>query len=119
MGYRSDVRSVIYGETSKMKVFMDEHQAQIQLVQEDVTDIEVKENDGETVLHMHNDSVKWYEDYPGVIAWNKMLEKAEEAELAYEFIEIGEDPSDYTQRSAGPSRGMIGYVRQTVLNEEF
>ena len=119
MGYRSDVRSVIYGETAKMNGFMQSQQEKILLVNDDIGTIEINEKNDETIMHLHNDSVKWYEDYPSVIAWNEMLDKAEEAGLAYEFIEIGEDANDYNQRSAGESRGMISYIRETVLNEDF
>ena len=36
MGYRSDVRSVIYGETAKMNGFMQSQQEKILLVNDDI-----------------------------------------------------------------------------------
>lgn len=118
MGYRSDVRSVIYGGEDAMIEFMKENESLLSVVK-GAGIVEQALSGDDVVLHLHGESIKWHEDFPEVVAWNKLLDLAEESGLAYELIEIGEDPSDYTQRSAGASRGMIGYVRQTVLNEEF
>lgn len=114
MGYRSDVRSVIYGSTDRMQEFMKAHELLVDKVNysfglEEFTD------GSDTILHLHDSDVKWYEDYPEVMAWNKLMELAEQAGLASEFIEIGQNVEDFTTISAGPSRGIIGFERKTVL----
>lgn len=53
-------------------------------------------------------SVKWYDDYPFVEAWNKALLSLEERELIWaEFLRIGEDDNDVAYLYFGA----IGYNR--------
>lgn len=44
------------------------------------------------------ESVKWYDSYPSVNNFNKMLLQLEDLDIPYKFIRIGEDYNDIEMR---------------------
>ena len=110
MGYRSDVKAVFYTSDKEqwpaLRLFVDEN-----FPEGLKGDLEVI---GSTVYSGYVfscNSVKWYDSYPDVQAYNKfveqymdLIENAEEGhELPwmYEFIRIGEDTDDIETENAG------------------
>ena len=106
MGYRSDVRSVIYGPTEVMLPFIAEAGLKRRKVWKQfpgsLTQYEAEWEDDldptrktVVVLDLWAQDVKWYEEDPEEQAWAGLLRKADETEgLMYEFIRIGEDDGD-------------------------
>jgi hypothetical protein len=117
MGYRSNVRSIIYGDNDKITALLSSKQLSGE-------DMGLKEFDGAlkrylfetktwdakakqylpTVFGMLELEVygwKWYDDYTCVRAWNQLLETAEEAfDLSYEFYRCGEEDGDVERRTS-------------------
>lgn len=121
MGYRSQVRCLIYGESDKVHALIAKHQLiggkAFESFADDIEvyDIVRKIYDDEaskvakkggfgpliyrdiqtTVIDLEGDSWKWYPDYPDVKAWHALMEEAhDEWELNVEFMRIGEEDDD-------------------------
>ena len=115
MGYRSEVRSCVYGDGEKVKEFLALDQvknganAGTKLFKEwgDDTYKYVNQDwpvwiEGQqqtstraiTIFDMHLHDVKWYDGYDSIEAWTRFLNDAEEYGLCWEFVRIGEDSSD-------------------------
>jgi hypothetical protein len=103
MGYRSEVKSVIYGEPSDMAKFKE---AVFDLYNQVVEDFgsqlrTLKMGDKRELLYLDCDYAKWYDEFSDVQRWHEMLELAKEANLNTEFVRVGEDSegdieADYT-----------------------
>lgn len=103
MGYRSEVKSCIYGEPSEMAKFKE---AVFDLYNQVVEDFgnslrTIKLDDTRELLYLDNDYAKWYDEFDEVQRWNELLELAVEANLNTEFVRVGEDSegdieTDYT-----------------------
>lgn len=108
MGYRSSVRSLIYGDPDKIDALVAKHT----LLGTEAADSVLREvrrysilRDtaapgvvvmGSTyeVLDLYGDSWKWYDSYPDVQFWHALLEEAAELGLNTEFVRIGENEND-------------------------
>jgi hypothetical protein len=92
MGYRSEVKSLIYGEPATMAKFMADNAELVDAVREDFgSDLDTYHKSKQTILYLDMPCVKWYDDDAGVIRWGNLLSLANEAELMTEFVRIGED----------------------------
>jgi hypothetical protein len=103
MGYRSDVAIAIYGPEDAMVPLIAAQRLSLQsalsLEENYIKRSEYTKNGvPHVMLYTHQDWVKWYDSFPEVQAWNKLLTeiaaKADETGLAYEFVRIGEETSD-------------------------
>ena len=118
MGYRSDVRALIYpanGDTNlleydKLKLLMN------------TTFKDVFEAWGEEyfswlpnvrVLQFSANSIKWYDSFPEVARFPKFLDEATDLGYEYEFIRIGEDDTDTETVQTGDAQGFM-YVSRTI-----
>jgi len=117
MGYRSDVKALVYplgGEHNllhydKLKLLMN-------TTFKDVFDSLVDNffwNDTHRVLEFTATSIKWYDSYPEVAKFVKFLEDVRELEYEYEFIRIGEDTDDIEDDSTGDAQGFL-YVSRSI-----
>lgn len=122
MGYRSQVRSLIYGETDKMSVFIASQRIKNPKVWE-AFNSHIRVYDSEihvfrsspdnqpgryvpgryvpvpvTVIDLQGDDWKWYEGYDDVQAWESLLGAAVDAGLDYEFARLGEENTDTEYR---------------------
>ena len=117
MGYRSQVRSIIYGPDDKVTEFVAAKKlvgdAALAEVWSETTTYLVAYG-GETwrVFDLKCDQWKWYSDYPDVAAWMSMLDEAEEAELQYEFARIGEDDNDLEYKGSSDRECWLGFHRE-------
>ena len=142
MGYRSQVRAVIYGDGDKLQTLVTKqlllgsdlferfkdgltrYHSTRQRYDDDATMEQTP--DPETgarkiiwvtedieVLDLYGDSWKWHEDYPDVAAWEAFMLEAEEFDLSYEFVRIGEENEDIERRSNVLHDGddMLGVTR--------
>ena len=98
MGYRSDVVAAFYATPDKaaaVKLFVDEN-----FPEELAGNLRPIKNAHYQGYMFEDHHVKWYDNYPEVMAFHKFvsnfLELAEQEEIAwcYEFMRIGEDSED-------------------------
>lgn len=92
MGYRSEVKSLIYGTKEQMAKFNNENVVLLTALSEDFgKDLTHTKNDDYEIIFLDVSYSKWYDSYSEVIRWNNLLTLANEAELMTEFVRIGED----------------------------
>ena len=121
MGYRSQVRCLIYGTKDNLDAYITE----ASLITESTVFREFKEsltryttkvyysrlNGPEEeiiqVLDLYCDDWEWYESYPDVQAWMKFMEESAEADLQYEFVRVGENDNDIERHYSEEHEGMI------------
>jgi len=60
-----------------------------------------------TKITFDAEDVKWYETYDDVILWMDFMAKAEELELGVEFIRIGEEPDDIEHTESPESNNYL------------
>ncbi len=102
MGYRSEVKSLIYGSYDEMAKFKTDNAELCEQLAEDFgADIEQLNNGVYELIYLDVEYSKWYDSYSEVIRWNNLLTLAQAADLATEFVRIGEDSegdieSDFT-----------------------
>lgn len=118
MGYRSDVKALIYpvsGETNlleyeKLKTLMN---TTFRDVFEAWDDEYLKWDDEHRVLVFKAESIKWYDSYPDVDRFTRFLDEVHELEYEYEFIRLGEEDDDVESNSTGDSQGFL-YVTRSI-----
>ena len=143
MGYRSDIMAVFYAQdkpSEDYKGFNERNRAKLKLfVEENFPACWREENAGDennlTLLDTPRrllyefkvDSVKWYDSYPEVIAfeqfWDRFREMCsgeaegdEPCDWASEFIRIGENTDDIEERCVGDSEWLIQVSRVIDTN---
>ncbi len=117
MGYRSDVKALIYppsGDTNlleydKLKLLMNTTFKDVLDSWSDYFDW----NDTHRVLRFAANSVKWYDSYPDVAKFTQFLSDVRGLEYEYEFIRIGEDDNDVESDSTGDASGFL-YVSRSI-----
>jgi hypothetical protein len=106
MGYRSDVTVLIYPDNGEqnaerydtLKVLMNTTFKETYEAWEDSFDW----LDNHRVLKFAVESVKWYDSYPDVQNFARMLDDLGEMEgLNYEFMRVGEEYDDLEQAQRG------------------
>jgi hypothetical protein len=118
MGYRSDVKALIYpvsGETNlleyeKLKTLMN---TTFKDVFEAWDDEYFKWNDEHRVLEFEAEGIKWYDSYPDVDRFTRFLDEVHELEYEYEFIRLGEELDDVESNNTGDSQGFL-YVSRSI-----
>lgn len=118
MGYRSDVKALIYplgGEHNllnydKLKTLMN---TTFKDVLDYWSDDYFKWNDTHRVLVFDANSIKWYDSYPEVDRFTIFLHEVHELEYEFEFIRIGEDDNDIETDNSGDAQGFM-YVSRSI-----
>lgn len=120
MGYRSDVKAIVYPgrrferddgvlQPRSIEELSEQYQALKTLCATQFSDVvgsdvfysEFSWDDKAEVLRYSAPDVKWYPSYSDVQQFHKFLEDVEELGYSYEFIRVGESGDDVsTQRSA-------------------
>jgi hypothetical protein len=96
MGYRSDVKSLIYGTNAQLGAFIDANHDLYKKVREDfngsIKDIVKKglQDKDLSIIYLKDEYTKWYDEYEEVQRWHELLDLAEQDGLSTEFIRIGE-----------------------------
>lgn len=127
MGYRSQVRCLIYGEPDKLDAFIMAHRmilgsSVFSNFTEDLAkykakfitgyNAEKKETEYKTihVLDLHGNGWKWSEDYEDVTAWHSFMDEAPGFGLNFEFIRIGEEYDDVDRQEGGDEETHAWYL---------
>jgi len=118
MGYRSDVKALIYPVSGEHNLLnYDKLKTLMNTTFKDVFDAwndeYFKWNDEHRVLEFSADSIKWYDGYPDVARFTRFLNEVQELEYEYEFIRLGEDMDDVEDDSTGDSEGYL-YVSRSI-----
>jgi hypothetical protein len=112
MGYRSEVKSLVYGDSEPMAKFIADNNELIEALKEDFNDdIETIEKPMQTFIFLTLDYAKWYESYSDVARWMALLNLADSAGLMYEFVRVGEETSDIEYQH---SQTECEYILQVV-----
>lgn len=100
MGYRSQVRCLIYGTKDQLDAFVITHQLILSSpafthFKESLTRYSLKYSNKEYhCLDLYGDYWKWYPEYSDVQSWEALMKDASEVGLNYEFLRIGEGDGD-------------------------
>jgi len=91
MGYRSEVKGLIYGTKEEMQAFKESIFNLYNQVREDFTnEITDETNSDFELLYLNSPYTKWYDGYEEVQRWEEFYSLADEFGLNTEFIRIGE-----------------------------
>lgn len=116
MGYRSEVKSLIYGDSEPMAKFIADNTELIEALHDDFEDnIQTIEKPLQTFIFLTLDYAKWYESYSDVSRYMALLNLADEAELKFEFMRVGEEFNDIESRH---SQTECDYILQVVTTIE-
>jgi hypothetical protein len=119
MGYRSEVKSLVYGSYDDMAKFKTDNAELIEQLAEDFGfDVKQWAIGKYEMIYLSLNYTKWYDSYTEVIRWNNLLTLANEAELMTEFVRIGEEAGDIEQEY---SQTDCEYYLETVstINANF
>jgi hypothetical protein len=106
MGYRSQVRALIYGDpdslTAHIAAWQLEHTSQLFVhFDEYLKRYSIETNDGIIdVLDLSLDHAKWYDEYDDVESFHSFMYCSEELRLHYEFSRVGEEATDIVQNKS-------------------
>jgi len=107
MGYRSNIRCLIYPANVREKGEVDTQFDLLKTIMnttfKDVFDMwsdHFTVDDTNRLFDFAIEDVKWYDSFPDVIAFDAMLPKIEELDFCYEFIRVGEQNGDVEYRQS-------------------
>lgn len=111
MGYRSEVKSLVYGNPIEMQKFKEDNAELIEQLAEDFGNNVSQINNGHyELIYLDLEYAKWYDSYSDVTRWHNLLNLAKEAELMTEFVRIGEDSAGDIEADY---QGDVEYYLQT------
>jgi hypothetical protein len=121
MGYRSDVKALIYPlggehnllEYNKLKLLMN---TTFKDVYDYWQDPYFTWNDTHRVLEFSATSIKWYDGYPEVERFGKFLNDIQELNYEYEFMRVGEEDTDIDYDNTGDAQGYLSVSRTIEVN---
>jgi len=91
MGYRSEVKGLIYGTKEEMQAFKESIFDLYNQVREDFANEITDETNSEfELLYLNSPYTKWYDEYEEVQRWEEFYYLASQFGLNTEFIRIGE-----------------------------
>jgi hypothetical protein len=108
MGYRSSVKSLIYGEFKPMQEFIEhtkliEENNPLELFKDSIVYQKLKNGASHSewlCIELQGEDWKWYESFPDVQAWLRLLNSAKKMGLQYELTLVGEDGCIEEDRTA-------------------
>jgi hypothetical protein len=121
MGYRSDVRAVIYGPSDTLQRFVTS--AKLDNTHKKVFEyfadsLRVYTVDGRSMLDLECGDVKWYDDYEDVRAWHDFMDLVDTDAtwdgLEYEFVRVGEEDGDIEKESSNDPDGLLMVSRPAI-----
>lgn len=124
MGYRSQVRCLIYGSEENLQAHIIGQvilysALAISEFKENLTRYVIKGADDTEVhvLDLKGDSWKWYESYPDVKAWTEFMRSSPDMGLEYEFIRVGEEVGDVETETSSDPAYYIGISTPSIIDD--
>ena len=131
MGYRSEVKCIIYGRPEYLDALIAKHTLQDNQFLSELKEyisfgmmdrtLWLPNGEKETVrckvLDFQGDSLKWYDEYSDVQGLTKIMDDIDENwedNIDFEFIRIGEDHKDIETKSSVNAYGFI-YPTTTIV----
>jgi hypothetical protein len=112
MGYRSEVKAVVYPTNRQQN--KDKYEQLRFLMGTTFKDVfdewsnHFRWNDKQYVLVFEAEDVKWYETYPEVQRIEAFLDEVRDLEYETEFVRVGEEEGDIETNYSGDSEFMLG-----------
>ena len=125
MAYRNNVASVIYGRPEKIDAFITLNQLVLSnpsfaTLHNHIRRYETEDELGGPVhiLHLDVNNTTWDVFYNDTQSWMEAMRKAPEMGLEYEFIRVGEDPTDI---QIDRSNDLLNYIflRRPTIQIDF
>ena len=118
MGYRSDVKALIYPQSGDQNLLeYDKLKLLFNTTFKDVFEAWGKEyfewDDEHRVLIFDANSVKWYDSYPEVEKFVQFLTDVAGLDYEYEFLRLGEEDDDIEDDRTGDANGFM-YVSRSI-----
>jgi len=113
VGYRSEVKSLIYGTAEEIAEFkaatFDLYNQVREEYGDEVRTFNIKDRH---FIYLDADYTKWYDEYEEVQHWNDLLDFAKEFGLCTEFVRVGESSDgDIEQDYSGQNN--LNYLTPT------
>ena len=120
MGYRSDVKALIYPQGGEHNLLnYDKLKLLMNSTFKDFFDYwsEYFEwNDTHRALVFSIDSVKWYDGYPEVKRFGEFLTEVNKLDYEYEIMRVGEEDTDIEYDSTGDAQGYLSVRREIEVS---
>jgi hypothetical protein len=118
MGYRSDVKALIYPQSGDQNLLeYNKLKLLFNTTFKDVFEAWGKEyfewDDDHRVLIFDANSIKWYDSYPEVGKFVQFLADVQGLGYEYEFLRLGEEDDDIEDDSTGDANGFM-YVSRSI-----
>jgi hypothetical protein len=119
MGYRSEVKSLIYGTPEEMKIFKESVFDLYNQVREDFdTDLTDHNNGKYEILYLNLSYMKWYDEYEEVQRWDELYQLADNFGLATEFCRAGEEQGDVEVYNSGHDGSRCEFYLEVIQRIE-
>lgn len=133
MGYRSEVKCIIYGSPEVLDSFIAKHVMQGNKFLSELSDHITYglitrtwyHNDGKRdevqnkIMDFHGSQFKWYDEFEDVQGLNQLMDDIDENyedTLDFEFVRVGEDYKDIETKSSTHCYGYI-YPSTTIVTD--
>jgi hypothetical protein len=120
MGYRSEVKSLIYGteqEIADFKAATFELYSQVRdEYGDEVQAFNIKERH---FIYLDADYTKWYDEFEEVQHWNELLDKAKNAGLCTEFVRVGESSDGDIEQDYSGDNNLIYLTPRCTIDVGF
>lgn len=132
MGYRSEVKCIIYGHPEILDAFIAKHTMKGNKFLSELSDhitygmidrteylaIGEKRIHKNKIMDFHGDQFKWYDEYEDVQGLNQLMDDIDEnyeGELDFEFVRVGEEYKDIEHKTSSHHYGYI-YPTTTIVH---
>jgi len=116
MGYRSEVKSVIYADKNKIDSFINDNKEAFDYLKSEFDDaLQIVDKEDEKIIFLSGDGWKWYPTFKEIQAWDNFMDLAEEKELSVEFVRVGEEPEDIETDYRGNPENVHYYIYPTSI----
>lgn len=107
MGYYSDVKSVVYGPTDKVKAYVVAYKLKAPTTDAlEEFEVHVHTRDDQTYLSIEG-NWKWYDAFEDIIAWAEFMKESEEFGLMWEFARLGEERGDVEYEASEERKDLV------------
>jgi hypothetical protein len=131
MGYRSEVRALIYGSKENIDTLITTHGIVLgsgvfhtfkDNIRRYLIKVKIMDPGGDDLidvtlhfLDLYGDAWKWHDGYEDVQSWTTLMTEAPDLELEYEFVRIGEESTDYEEVRSPGAHGYLSIGQPSIF----